>query len=116
MKTSIWRGNGTVGDSSQQADALLGRLLNFDLCLIFSWMAYAVGLAVDSRVLSLVLKMVLAIIVLVVAVLALRQFGVAWRLFKCEGRIAALLHIPTIAVAAVLLVLQMFLNVLSKMP
>ena len=79
-------------------------------------MAYAVGLTVDSRVFFLVLKVVLAIIVLVVAVLALRQFGVAWRLFKSDGRVAALFHIPTIAVVAVMLVLQMFLNVLSKMP
>ena len=107
--------NDIVGDRSRQADALLERLLNLDLCLIFSWMAYAMSLTVDSRVFSLVLKVVLTIIVLVVAVIALRQSGVAWRLFKCDGRVAALWHIPAIVVVAVMLVLQMFLNVLSKM-
>lgn len=114
MKTSdnIHGGDATDRRSSR-ADLLLERLLNLDMCLVVAWMAYAVGTAIDNRAVVLALEVVLAAIVLTAAVMALARMGTAWQLFREEKRSAALWHIPTIAAAAVLLVLQMFLGVLK---
>lgn len=108
MKTSDNIHGGDATDlRSSRADLLLERLLNLDMCLVVAWMAYAVGTAIDNR------AVVLAAIVLTAAVMALSRMGTAWQLFREEKRSAALWHIPMIAAAAVLLVLQMFLGVLK---
>lgn len=114
MKTSDnIHGGGATDLRSSRADLLLERLLNLDMCLVVAWMAYAVGTAIDNRAVVLALEVVLAAIVLTAAVMALGRMGTAWRLFREEKRSAALWHIPMIAAAAVLLVLQMFLGVLK---
>ena len=114
MKTSDNIHGGDATDlRSSRADLLLERLLNLDMCLVVAWMAYAVGTAIDNRAVVLALEVVLAAIVLTAAVMALARMGTAWQLFREEKRSAALWHIPTIAAAAVLLVLQMFLGVLK---
>lgn len=100
---------GGVGAASRvESDRLYDRLLSLDLCLVFAWMAYAFASVIPDSTLLVVIEVVLAVVAVVPAVAALRLLGLAWRVCRREQKIAGLLHIPVIAVAAVALVLQMF--------